>query len=574
MIEFYDRTAYLVFILEIPHVRGSELISALKFKLSGLYPGNIAERNIQIRKNGNKKWEYLVFVLDKDTGHTMLPLSTLFVRHIFTKKTANVLYIDKQWIDYTCIDNGVIQSSMVKIRDESRLIDDVKNFYSAETEIILYCDEADKMLLSSLQESGNIRFLDSHMELKKTDVHKISLFSEKSAEIKIRRGLTAAAILFLLALSILLLYQQREKEKEFNVLQRLEQEQLQKENLEKQREIQRLSELKLQYHEIISSKTAAPFDIAAVIAECAGVQTRIQSATINGSFFQIEGVSSNSLDLLRKFENHRLVDSARLHQVHPAYNRDIFTLSGTVRTEIVSFDESRLPASELITLLENLIITEQNYTLTETQLSPSSFGEAVKTLFTKWGCSVSSYQFMNEPQKTEIEYSLRGAGNGFFNALYEVKTNHRLWDIHLTQIRNLYPRNMLDIVLRISTEYRQSDAGVPVNVSPETSTPYPVANISRNYFPPVPSSRASMEPVLVRELTPVISAKMERVSWLEYVGSVNDNSDDRFIYIKNTRTGEILKLGQFSEGNMRYFISPSGGITAFIDDHIYEVDRR
>jgi hypothetical protein len=573
MIEFYNRTAYMVFILEIPHIRGAELISAIKFKLSGLYPGNIDENNIQIRKNGNKKWEYLVFVLNKDTGHTMLPLSPLFVRYVFAKETANVLYVDKHWLDYTCIENGVIRSSTVKIKNESRLIDDVKNFCSMDSELILYCDETDKTLLSPLQSNNNIRFLDSNAELKKTDVHKISLFTEKSTVIKIRRGLIAVAILFLLVISILLFYRRREKEKEFYALQRFEQEQLQKANLEKQREAQRLSELKLQYQEIIASKTAAPFDIAAVIAECAGTQTRIQSATINGSFFQIEGISGNSLELLRKFENHRLVDSARLHQVHPANSRDTFTLSGTVHMETVSFDEARLPAGELITLLENLINTEQNYTLSETQLSPSSFGESVKALFTKWGCTVNSYQFMNEPQKTEIEYSLRGPGNGFFNALYEIKTNHRLWDIHLTQIRNLYPRNMLDIVLRIRTEYHQSNNGKPADIPPsENPIPYPVANISRNYFPSVSGFRVLREPAVVMEQA--LPAKTERVSWLEYVGSVNDDSDDRFIYIKNTITGEILKLGQFSEGNMRYAISSSSGIIAYIDDHIYEINRR
>jgi competence protein ComGC len=563
----------MVFILEIPHIRGAELISAIKFKLSGLYPGNIDENNIQIRKNGNKKWEYLVFVLNKDTGHTMLTLSPLFVRHVFAKKTANVLYIDKRWLDYTRIDNGVIQSSMVKIKDESKLIDDVKNFCSAETELIIYCDENDKMLLSPLQSNNNILFLDAQTELKRTDVHKISLFTEKSAVIKIRRGLIAVIILSLLVMCIFMFNRQREKEKEFNALQRLEQEQLEKANLEKQRETQKLTELKLQYQEIISSKTAAPFDIAVVIAECAGHQTRIQSATINGSFFQIEGISGNSLDLLRKFENHRLVDSARLHQVHPDNNRDAFTLSGTVHKDKAPFDESRFSSSELIALLEDLINTEKNYTLSETRLSPSSFGEAVKTLFTKWGCTVNSYQFMNETQKTEIEYSLRGPGNGFFNALYEIKTNHRLWDIHLTQIRNLYPRNMLDIVLRIRTEYHQSNTGdtseTPVN---ENSIPYPVANISRNYFPPAQGPRIPREPAVIMEQVP--PAKTEKVLWLEYVGTVNDDSDYRFIYVKNTKTGEILKLGQFSEGNMRYAISPSGSIMAFIDDRIYEINRR
>jgi competence protein ComGC len=582
MTEFYDRTAYQLFALEIPHVRGAELVSAVRYKLSGLYPGDISVCNIQIRKNGNKKWGYLVFVLDKNTGHTMLPLSPLFVMRVFARKTARVLYIDKRWLDYTCISNGAIQSSTVKIRDESRLVDDVKDFYDSEDELIIYCDKTDRALLTRSCDDGNIRFFDSRAELKKTDAHKISLFSAKSPVIKLMRVLTAAVVLFVLAVVSLSLYRQRQDENERNALLRLEQEQSQKESLERQRETQRLSELKIQYQEIISLKTTTPFDIAAVIAECAGLQTRIQSATFNGSFFQIEGVSDNSLNLLRRFENHRLVSGARLHQVHPADNRDTFTLSGTVRVETVSVDDSSLSLEGQITVLENLIAVETNNSASGGQLSPSAFGEAVKTLFTNWDCTVNSYQFMNEPQKTEIEYSLMGAGTGFFNALYEIKTGHRLWDVRLVQIRNLYPLNILDIVLRIRTEYRRTNTGGQTGTPAETAAnPYPVSTISRNYFPPVSRPRPPSEPVIIREPpTAPVPVRAERVSWLEYVGSVSDDSDIRYIYVKNTRTGNILKLEPASVsqpsggGNMRYTVNPSGGITAYIDDHIYEINRR
>jgi hypothetical protein len=572
MIEFYDRTAYQLFTLEIPHVRGNELVSAVNYKLSSLYPGDIDKQNIQIRKNGSKKWGYLVFVLDKNTGRTMLPLSPLFVQHVFTLKSAHVLYINKLWIDYIHVENGIILSATVKIRTESQLIDDVKDVCAAETGLTIYCDMADKELLASFQEDDNVIFLDSNTELKNIDVHKISLFAEKSPVMKWRRRTIAASVLFVFLIFSLLLYRHRKDESERSALLRLEQEQAQIENLQRQREAQRLSELKIQYQQIISSKVATPFDIAAVISECANPQTRIQSATFNGSFFQIEGISNNSLDLLRKFENHRLVSDARLHQVHPTANRDTFTLSGTVHAETIPIDDSTLSVDEQIAVLENLIALEMNYASSEMQLTPSAFGETAKTLFAKWGCTVSSYQFMNEPQKTEVEFSLRGTGNGFFNALYEIKTNHRLWDVRLTQIRNLYPRNMLDIVLRIRTEYHHSNTGSMPNAPAETPNPYPVAAISRNYFPPIPAPRTAIEPVIVREQLP--PARTERVSWLEYVGSVNDDSNTRYIYIKNTRTGDILRLGQFTEGNMRYTISISGSIIAYIDDNIYEINRR
>jgi len=574
MIEFYDRTAYWLFVLEIPHVRGKELVSAVKIKLSSLYPGSVNDCNIQIRKNGAKKWSYLVFVLDKDTGNTMLPLSPLFVQYVYARKTANILYVGKKWLDYVRIEDGVIKSSTVKSRNEAVFLYDVKRLCSAETDLVIYCDKADKALFAPLQESNNIQFLDNRAALKKIDVHKISLFTGKSPVIKRRRILAVAVILSLIIAGSWLLYRRGKNEDEYSAQLRLEQEQLRKTALEQQQETQRLSELKIQYQKIITAKTATPFDIATVIAECADQQTRIQSATFNGNFFQIEGITHNSLNLLHRFEDHRLVSNVRLHQVHPAASRDTFTLSGTVQTETAPIDEL-LPAKEQIATLEKLIAAETNFSSSETQLSPSAFGEAAKALFSKWDCTVNSYQFMNEPQKTEVEYSLRGSGSSFFNALHEIKTTRRLWDVHLTQIRNLYPRNMLDIVVRIKTEYHPTKTGNLNAASPEPGNPYPVADISRNYFVPAPVPRIPTEPV-IKEQVPVVTvpARAERAAWLEYVGSVNDNNGGSFIYVKNTRTGAILKLENLDEGNMRYAFGPSDSIIAYIDNQIYEINRR
>jgi hypothetical protein len=589
MIEFYNRTFYLLYTLEIPRVRGKELESAARNKLSTLYPGNINDRNIEIKKNGNKKWEYLVFVLDKNTGHTMLPLSPLFVQQAAAlrgddQKSVNVLYVDKEWFDYICLENGAIKSSTAKIRNEAALngaaplgatlLDDAKYLCGTETDLVIYCDAADKALFSSLRENRNIQFLDRDTELKKLDIHNFSLYSGKSPVRKRLQVFCTAAVLLMLISGLFLLYRQRENENERNALLGLEQERQQKEVLRRQRETQMLDQLKMQYKEIIDSKIATPFDIAVVIAQCAYLQTRINSATFNGSFFQFEGTTPNSLDLLHKFENHRLVRDARLHQVHIADNLDAFTLSGTVLAETVSVDNLQLPESQQIAILEKLIAVEKDYALSEQSLTPSAFGEAAKALFGKWGCTVSSYQFINEVHGTEVEYSLRGSGTGFFNALHEIKTKHRLWDVRLTQIRNLHPRNLLDIVIRIRTEHHQLNAGGLDARLEESVAPYPIANISRNYHTPTPIPRPA-EPVVYREPPPMptVPARTESVSWLEYIGSVNDDNSS-FIFIKNTRTDEILKLGQFSEGNMRYAVGPTGSIIVFIDERIYEISRR
>jgi hypothetical protein len=575
MIKFYNRTAFWFFVLDIPYLHGKELLSAIKIKLGSLYPGNIADCNIQIRKNGCKKGSYLVFVLNKDTGKSMLPLTPLFIQNRFTGKTASVLYADKLWLDFIRIENGIIKTSVVKIKDETTLIDDVKNMCGAESEIYIYCDDKDRKTFSTLNDTLNIQFLDVNAELKKTDVYKISLFSNKSPVIKQRKIIVSCAFLFFTALFSWMFFNHKKIENEKYALLRLEQEKLQRETRETLLLYANLAELKQKYLDIINNKTASPFDISAVISECVNLQTRIHSAVFNGNFFQIEGITNNSLGILGNFENHHLVNNARLHQVHPAGNRDTFTLSGTILLKAEEAD-SDLPVMDKIAFYENLIDLETLFSITDIQLSPSAFGTAVNSLFAKWGCSINSFQFMNEPHKTELEISLRGNSNAFFNALYEIKTKHRMWDVHLTQIRNLYPRNLLDIVVRIRTEYVQK---IPENLflnNVQGINQFPVANISRNYFAIRPYSRTAPAASVAELPVPIVlpTIRAERVSWLEFVGSVYEEDSGRFIFLKDTRTGVIMRLGQHAHGNMRYALTQTGGIIAYINENIYEISRR
>jgi len=574
MTELYNRTFFWVFILDIPHLRGKELMSAVKIKLGSLYPADIQNTNIQIRKNGTKKGSYLIFVLNKNTGSKILPLSLLFTQYLYSNKNANVLFLDRQWLEFIRIENGAVKSTIVKSRNEDTLTGDIKTLCADEENLVFFCSAKDKNNLEDLNNDYKIQYFDKDTELKKIDIHKISLFPDKSPVIKRQRVLLCVSFLFVIILSSWMFFQYHKTEQERLSQLRLEQEQRRNEEQERQRETQMLSELKRQYKEIITNKTTTPFDISIVISECANVQTRIQSAAFNGNFFQIEGSTVNSLELLHNFENHHMVNNARLHQVNPVGNRDTFTLSGTVLIKEIIVDET-LPGNEQIIIYENLISLETDYSVLEAQLSPSAFAGAVNSLFSKWGCSIRSFQFMNEPQRTELEIHLRGTGNSFFNALYEIKTKHRLWDVHLTQIRNLYPQNMLDIVVRIRTEYLNPKQDNTDYIPPDIYIPFPVSNISRNYFMASPVTRPVASAGTVEQV-PVTSPLVigERVTWLEYIGSVHEEDEGRFIYVKDTRTGRILKLNQQPEGNMRYSVNQQGSIIAYINENIYEITRR
>jgi hypothetical protein len=68
--------------------------------------------------------------------------------------------------------------------------------------------------------------------------------------------------------------------------------------------------------------------------------------------------------------------------------------------------------------------------------------------------------------------------------------------------------------------------------------------------------------------------KIERAPWLEYIGMVSNSSGEPLAYIKDTRTGEILKLSIDETNNMRYRAVDSGSIHAYINGRVYEISRK
>jgi hypothetical protein len=573
MTELFNRTAYSLFILDIPHLKGKELEQAIRFKMLGQYPGNIDEKQLQIRKNAAKKGSYLVIVLDKTAGSVMLPLSPLFIQHLFPKQTTTVLLLHKEWAEYGNLENGSLTKTTVTTRDTDRLLTDVVEYAKDATGLAVICSPTDKSLFESLSARYQIRFFDLENELRKVDPPKISLFSEKSPVVKRRRILTITLILILALTMLLHNYRQRKEERERINQEKNSLEQQTKTTEEQRRQLERLTELQGHYAELTSQKIITPFDMARIIADCSGAGTRLQSTTFSSSFFQIEGTTPNSLQMLANFEKHRQIQDAKLHQVHPSASRDSFSMSGVILPEIIAVDTS-IPMQEQIAMLELLIEHEKRNTVPNELLSPSAFGEAITSLLRKHDAHITSYRFATTNATMEMEYVVRCSSAGFFNFLYVISENYPTWEISRAQIRNLYPQNVMDIVFLIKTHYAgETENHLPLTELSMETKPYPIASITQNYFiphtRPIVAAQPAVEPIPV----PTPQVNVERVSWLEYVGTVN-NSENRLLFVKNTRTGEIIRLNYAENGDMRYLINNSGNIIVYMSDNIYEITRK
>ncbi|MDR1239718.1 MAG: hypothetical protein LBK27_06365 [Treponema sp.] len=572
MSEMYDRTSYSVFIFDLPHLRGRELREAVRLKLVGMYPQTPDDKNIFMVKNGNKKWSYLVFVLTK-TENRMLPLSTLFLNNFFLKKTGKAMYLEDSWVEFAAIENGGLLKTTVKKRDDSELFEYIKDNFGPDDDCIeVFCHDRDNTIFGGKQDNRRYTIHNIKHALKNIDIHAISLNRNLSPAIKRRRiGIAAATILIITGFT-LFLQQYRARKDEQRIKQRLEQEEAERIGEERRKEAQKLAELQSAYHEITSQKKPAPFEMAIVISECLQLNTRILSATFNLGVFQLDGTTGNSLALLQNFEKHGLISGVRLHQVHPAYGRETFTLSGTIVPYIEQAQQD-VPLKKQIVQLETLIEKESN-NWEEPVAGPSEFGDTIKSLLAKWRCPVTGFQYLSGGDAIEIEYALRGTSDGFFSFLHEA-SKHPSWEIPMVQIRNLYPQNNMDVVFRIRANNEYFENKKKEGETAKFPEPFPMNNITRNYYvrPTQPTVAAGPPPETVRPAV-LPPEKAEKAAWLEYIGMVSNNSGEPLAYVKNTRTGEILKLSVAETNNMRYTTLGNGSIHAYINGRLYEISRK
>jgi hypothetical protein len=474
-------------------------------------------------------------------------------------------------MEYLHLENGVLVKSEIKPReitgDTGDLRKHISSVFGSEIEKVdLFCREGDEPHLTVGETAYRIEIHTIAKALHKIPSHTYSLFEELSTAKKIQKRFLAALVFLLLGGAAFSFYQVHKNVEDDRAQSRMFQEEQKRWREAEQRANNRLGELREQYAILIGAKTVGPYETADVISRCLDERATIISITIKDGFFQMEARALDSLVVLKTFENNRKVSNPMLQQVHPLGNSERFTLSGTVLPETESVDQL-LPVSEQTAILEALIKKEEDFRAVLEKVTPSTFGVNVRGLLIKWGCSLDVYQYMNAENGQEIEFSIRSTSSRFFNFLKEASANNGGWIFTLVEIRNLAPLNVVDAIFRVKAE-TIIDSGFQ---EPEPYEEAPVSQISRNYY------TAPVRPAVVRE-TPAVPPppppKVEQVSWLEYIGTTGDNSGGQFIYVKNTRTGALIRLEEGMEGDQTYQLLPSGSIEARLDGKLYEIRRR
>jgi hypothetical protein len=570
------RTSFSLFILTVPYLKGKELKSAIRNQLVGIFPGNLEEQIIEIRRNRGKRWSYLVFVLKMPGPEKPVVISTLFIQEYFAGKSAKVIYISDTWIEYVSLEDGSVSKSIVKTRSEdlpgclAGLLNNNGDFQDAN--IHVFCIRKEHSVINSIPDKSFIIHI-IEKESARMNMDRVSLFIHLSPKYQRKKALFV--LLFLgIFIAFFTLLSERRSDLAMERQKRLqEQEILNRQKEAEERELKILEELRTRYQGLAASKQVTPYEIIEIISKCLNSETRIISETIRENFFQFEAVAPDALEVLRVFEENDQVRSPIIQQIHPSGNSERFVITGTVVPRI-EVPRQGMDAKEQRVNLERLINTLEENEYGNVKYTPSHFGASIRGLLSKWGCPITSYQYINNEENRQIEFSIQTESGKFFGFLQEAIRPENGWYFKLIQIRNLSPLNLLDIVFRISGNIDFDDDTLPgIADDGNIGIPVEITRITKNYYtrPPVP--RAAAPVILPEEPPEEIEVKPEKASWIEFIGIVGDHKGTQYIYVKDRRDGKVLRLSPDTEDDPAYVDLQNGSYEVRIEGKNYEFGR-
>jgi hypothetical protein len=565
----------------MPYLWGTSRFKAIHNQLVGLYPGDIEKCDIEIQKNRGIKNSFLVFVFEKNTRDRSILISTLFIKQILDKNDSKAVFLGDSWIEFTLLRHGGIVNSVVKNREDNGAIYNmIENYYKGENtrageKIEVFCYQSDHFLFTNKGYfTFNLHIIEK--ELLKISIEKISLFIRLNPRYRMKWIIISFISIGIIIATISIVYHHNFSKKIIHQNMQNEQEIVTKILEAEKKEQMYLTELKNKYAMLVLEKKITLYEIIEIISYCLTDDAIIINETIREGFFQFEAYAPDALAILKRFEKHSQVSSSILQQIYPENGRERFTITGTVVPKIIQIDHT-LSVQEQRLILEKLIKSLEIELIQKIGYSPSLLGVSIRALLHKWGCAINSYKYLNSNNMHEVEFSIHTKSLSFFYFLHEAVTSKAGWEFKHIQLRNLAPQNTVDVVFSVGGNIGiELSDNMPFDERNNEYTPLNVSSIIKNYYI-VPSVNTkipvtnSIEPDNLPDIVPKTIAK---ASWLEFLGIVGDNIGNQYIYIKDTKENQVLKLNPYNEGNMSYIELANGVYKIYLDNKIYEIRRK
>lgn len=546
--DFLSPVFYSVFISQLPNLKYEEIKEAAKFKIKNLYPGNIDNIELFIKKNGSKKNSYIILAIEKKILNDDKPISFLYLFNENKDKNNNLIFISDDYIELLEIENFSLRKYTTFSLGKYESFDNFINEQSIDTNNFNIIDVSNgkKILINE----------------KKCLLTKI--FHKSSLKMSLKIFLVSLCLLLsVVVFSMLYVKMNRDKKIEAEISAKLIEEQ-DKANKEK---LRLLDSLKKDYLLVQKSTKRNVYEILFLLTNKLSIDTKILQIDIIGNTFKFEAISKDSLQNLRNFEQMNDLESCMIHQVKPIDNMEKYTLSGNVKNKFYTPD-GNLSVNEQIDWYKNALHELEKKEKILNEISISSLGDYIRENILIYKGEITSFQYIQNQSSNEMEFAFTTDSKNFFSIISLLSDKQQLFTITKFSIKTGVA-NGASVIFRIdvggsekgTTEYK-SQIQNEIFIEEEN-----IKNIAR-FFAVDKKTK----------ITPTTSVKLKEKELEQIPNAPRDyvfvsEVDDSKIYVKNTSTNQLIKLELTKDGNMGYFYNDKGELIILIDNKKYRLVR-
>lgn len=568
-----QRPEYSVFPLELPAFSRKEREQAVINRLRGEYPGTLDEQTVVVLPNG--KGRYLAVVMAPPEDADPVSLSTLAVRRLCRKGRRYCVVAVPGWIEYVRLENGSVVSSAVSGWDGERLETALagqagERFAHREEDgpqvIEVFCEPPYRREELSVG-PFNFHFTSLETALGRMSRASYSCFPGRLAAVR-RRHLAAAALSF--STAVVLTFVVRGWYAERQAARQAERERSRLEAEEAARyeaERRSLAELEAAWREQSEGEPVTVYETLEVLASCLSPSARIVQATVKESGFQLEGTCDDALAALKQLVEHERV-ACTIQTVIREDGGERFTVAGTVSRRFPAGIDAYPPEerrafyeAELARFWERQALTAEH---------AAAAGGMVLRLLERNRCTVQRVRYLEAEGGWILEASVNASAMQIVRAIGEAAAGRQPFRVTAVQTRNrggdieavvtFFVRGPGGAWREGDYEEHPSAGRIAALYGTVSSGPVPVQT----------ALPAAVPVPVVPEPLPV--PRNPRAVDLEYVGFIGTGDGARHIYVKDLRSGDLLRLTEGAE-NYGYVLSGTGAVTARIDGTLVAVRR-
>lgn len=329
----------------------------------------------------------------------------------------------------------------------------------------------------------------------------------------------------------------------------------------------RLLELKSKYENKLSVQNAKIYPIINLIYDNLTRDCVIENLNIQRADFQIDITTRNAIEILSKFETNPRIEKIQMNRTASSSGLDHVSFTGKIKKILRTPLESESVDSKIL-FYEELLAEPKR------ELVFSEYAKNIRSLIVANKCREEFLQVRNIEGFIDLECELKGSGINILNLIKSFDESETKIEIKNIRVRNAKNASMcnLNVVFETFIDANSLNRDDLENTDIKEASPNEIGVVFRsrmeqiNFKPKVETKH--------RNFNPEKPKKTMTVGKLDLLGKGANRDYGKIIFLKNSVTGEILKVPVVkSEINGNYALESIDEYDVYINKEEYKVNK-